>query len=72
MVPSETAAEHHLIHAELVQQAQHLLRVQVHPVRAGVTGLVATAMAQQVEQHDPVALGGQGPGQAAAEVGVDQ
>jgi hypothetical protein len=29
-------------------------------------------MAQQVEQHDTVALGGQSPGQAAAEVGVEQ
>ena len=65
-------AEHHLVHAELVQEAQHLISVEIHPVRAGVTRLVAAAMAQQVEQHDTVALGGQSPGQAAAEVGVEQ
>jgi len=39
---------------------------------AGMAGLVAAAMTQQVEQHDAVALGGQSPGQAAAEVGVEQ
>ena len=39
---------------------------------ASVAGLVAAAMAQQVEQHDPVAAGGQPAGQAAAEVGVEQ
>ncbi len=65
-------AEHRLIRAQLVQQAQHLLRVKIHPVGASVAGLLAPAMTQQVEQHDPVALGGQCPGQAAAEVGVQQ
>lgn len=64
--------EHHLADAELIQQAQHLLGVEIHPVGAGVTGLVAAAMTQQVEQHDAVAVGGQPPGQAAAEVSVQQ
>jgi hypothetical protein len=65
-------SQNHLVRAELVQQAQHLLGVQIHPVGASVAGLVAPAMAQQVEQHDTVALGGQSAGQPAAEVGVEQ
>ena len=57
-------AEHHLVDAEFVKQAQHLLRVEVHPVGAGMAGLVAAAMTEQVEQHDPVtpARPGTGPG----------
>ncbi len=65
-------AQHHLTGAELVQQAQHLLRVQVHPVRASVPGLVAAAVAQQVEQYHAVAAGSKPTGQAPAEVGVEQ
>jgi len=66
------AAEHHLVHAELVEQAQHLIGVQVHAVGAGVPGFVAPAVTEQVEQHDAVAPGRQCPGQAAAQVGVEQ
>ena len=48
------------------------MRVEIHPIGAGVTGLVATAVTQQIEQHDAVAVGGQPPGQAAAEISVQQ
>ena len=65
-------AEHHLVRAELVQQAEHLLGVYIHPVLPGVLGLVAVAMAQQVEQHDAVAASGQPAGQATAEGSVEQ
>jgi len=65
-------AEHRLADAELIKQAQHLLGVEIHPIGPGVAGLVATAVTQQVEQHDAVAVGGQPPGQAAAEIGVQQ
>ena len=70
--PERDAAEHYLVHAELIQQAQHLIGVQVHPVGARVPGFVAPAVTEQVEQHDAVALGGQRPGQPAAQVGVEQ
>jgi diacylglycerol O-acyltransferase len=66
------APEHRLIHAELVQKAQDLPGVKVHPVGAGVAGLVAAPVTQEVEQHHPVAAGGQGLGQAPAEVSVEQ
>jgi len=66
------AAQAMAINAELVHKAQQLLGVKIHPVETGMPGLVAAAVAQQVKQHDPVALGGQGPGQAAAQVGVEQ
>jgi hypothetical protein len=65
-------AKHHLIDAEFAEQAQHLLGVKIHPVRAGLPWLVAAAMAQQVKQHNAVAAGGQSAGQAAAQVGVEQ
>jgi hypothetical protein len=70
--PERDAAEHNLVHAELIQQAQHLIGVQVHPVGARVPGFVAPAVTEQVEQHDAVAPGRQCPGQAAAQVGVEQ
>jgi hypothetical protein len=70
--PERDAAEHHLIRAELVQQAHHLIGVQVHPVGARVPGFVAPAVTKQVEQHDAVAPGRQCPGQATAQVGVEQ
>jgi hypothetical protein len=65
-------AQDGLVHPELIHQAQHLLGVQVHPVRAGVPRFVAVAVAQQVQQHDPVAQGGQRPGQGPAQAGVQQ
>ena len=34
-------------------------------MKAGLARLVAAAMTEQVEQHDPVASGGKRPGQAA-------
>ena len=39
---------------------------------ASMARLVAAAMTQKVEQHDPVTLGGQRPGQATAKAGVEQ
>ena len=66
------AAEHRLVDPELVQQAQHLLRVEIHAVGAGVARLVAVAVTQQVEQHDAIAPGGQPLGQASAEASVEQ
>jgi hypothetical protein len=65
-------SQHHLIHAQLIQQAQHLLGVQIHPVSARVARLLAPAVTQQVKQHDTVTPGGQSAGQAAAEVGVEE
>jgi hypothetical protein len=65
-------AQHHLVDAELVKQAQHLVSVKVHAVGAGLPGFIAPAVTEQVEQHDAVAPGGQRPGQPAAEVGVEQ
>jgi hypothetical protein len=70
--PQRDPAQHYLVGAELVQQAQHLVGVKVHAMGAGLPGLLAAAMTEQVEQHDAVAPGGQCPGQAAAEVGVEQ
>ena len=43
------ATEHNLIHADLVEQAEHLLGVEVHPMNARMTRLVAAAMTQKVE-----------------------
>ena len=65
-------SQDHLIHAQLIQEAQHLISVKIHPVGASMTGLIAPAVAEQVEQHDTVALSGQSPRQPAAEVGVEQ
>ncbi len=70
--PQRYPAEHRLLDGEFVQQAQNLVGVEIHPVGAGVARPVAPAVTQQVEQHDTVALGGQPPGQIAAELGVQQ
>jgi hypothetical protein len=65
-------AEYRPVHAELVEQGDHMLCVQVHAVRARLGRLIALAMTEQVEQDDAVAAVGQRPGQPPAQLAVEE
>ena len=70
--PKRDPAKHRLVKAELVEQGEHVLGVQVHAVRAWLHGLLALAVPEQVEQDDAVPPGGKRPGKAAAQLAVEE
>ncbi len=64
------APEHGLLHSEVVEQGDHLVRVAVDAIGRCMGRLVAAPVAEQVQQGDSVTLLGEGPGDAAVELCV--
>ena len=72
-VPAERdAADHRLVDAQVVEEGDDVVGVGVHAVVRRPLGSGRQSVAGQVEEDDPVALGGQVGGQAAVHVGVHQ
>ena len=70
--PERHPPDHGALDPEVVEQADDLPGVGVHPVGGGATGLARGAVAGQVEEDHPVAGVGQVLGQPAVRGGVEQ